>query len=100
MKKESRFNSLKLGLVLGMIVPAVTFSILYFIRHDYMTFRDFLHYIVLRNVYIQVITMSIVPNVLLFFLFVRNGYLSSARGTLIATALFTGIIFLLRFIVF
>lgn len=99
MKNASKFNSLKLGLSLGMIVPVFTFAILYFIRHDYMTFSDFIHYIILRNIYIQVVTMSIVPNVLLFFLFVRNGYLSSARGTLIATALFTAIIFLLRFIV-
>ncbi len=95
MKKRSKFNSLTLGLALGLVVPVLSFTLLYFIRYDFLSFSEFLHVVIEKN--IQVVSISIIPNVLIFFLFTGRGFLSSAKGILIATVIFTGLIFLMRF---
>ncbi len=64
---------------------AVIFYLLFF---GYMQFESFLDHIVSTSQWISVLSLGVILNLALFFLFIRSGADRSARGVLGATFLY------------
>lgn len=95
--KRSKFDSQPLGLISGLILPMISLVIFYMVRHSDLSPGEFLDTMLRLNILTQVISLHVIPNLLLFFIFIWKNYLFSARGVLTATFIFAGLVFLLKF---
>ena len=57
---------------------------------------EFLEYTYFRGILSSLLSLNILPNLILFYLFIRKDYLFSARGVLIATFLFAGLVLIIK----
>lgn len=95
--KRSKYDSQPLGLIAGLILPLISIFIFYLVKYDHQTPREFYQALLRLNILTHVISLHVIPNLLLFFIFIWKNYLFSARGVLTATFIFAGIVFLLKF---
>ncbi len=94
---RSKFDSLPLGLILGIIAPIITMLIVYFLKFDLYKVDELLNYLVAKQVFTKIVSLCVIPNLVLFFIFIRKNYLYSARGVLMATILFAAFVFITKF---
>ncbi|UCG28702.1 MAG: hypothetical protein JSV24_04915 [Bacteroidales bacterium] len=80
-----KFNSLYTGLILGISGPILALIIIYIIASDGLSLRDYMNQLVFLKVYTHIISLSAIPNLLTFFIFIWLNKLKSARGVLFAT---------------
>jgi hypothetical protein len=96
---SSRYNNLRLGIILGFLAPLLGFVIIYLVAFRDMPLSDYLETIAMRKKLSSLISLSVIPNLLLFFIFIWLNYLYSARGVLASTFLFALIVVITRFII-
>lgn len=77
-------NHILTGLLFGLIVPAITFFIIYKVRYVGGA-KNILF--MFPNLYVPMIQLSLVPNLGLFFLFNWKDKIFSTRGVVLATIL-------------
>jgi hypothetical protein len=94
---RSKFDSLPLGLILGIAAPIITMLIIYFLKFNLYKADELLDYLVGLRVFTKIVSLCVIPNLLLFFIFIRKNYLYSARGVLMATILFAVFVFITKF---
>lgn len=97
MKKEE-FNKLWIGLAAGLIVPGIALTCYYFARYSDLSVMNFMRVYKNLGILTHIISLSVLPDLLVFFLFIRQNMLKSARGVLLATFLFTLTVVCLRFL--
>ncbi len=96
---KTKLDNLWLGFIFGLIVPIISVCGFFFLFIDNMTIREFFTRVVVIRLISQLISVCIIPNLLLFFVFIWTNRLLSARGVLMAT-LFSGVIMLItKFII-
>lgn len=95
---KSKFNSLRLGLILGLILPVISILVFYLFNCKNYTLPDFIKQLISRNVYTQLISLCVVPNLLLFFLFIWRNFFLSARGVLFATFIYAFLVVVIKFL--
>jgi hypothetical protein len=83
----------------GMLVPLLALVIFYLISSSDKTFSEFLGFIVSRKKLSSLISLSVVPDLLVFFIFIWLNYLYSARGVLAAVFLFALVVVLTKFLI-
>ena len=93
---ELKKNSVWTGLVSGLLLPPLSFCILYLVLKENYTFIDFFNRAIDLHVITKFLSISVIPNLLLFFLFIRKDFLLSARGVLGATLLEAFLILMLQ----
>lgn len=91
-------NSVLSGLITGIILPLLTFTILMLILKENLSLESFVRRAKDLHVLTKFLSISVVPNLLLFFLFLRRNFLLSARGVIGATLAEAFIIILLQVI--
>ena len=97
--KARKYNNLRIGLVLGILAPVLGFFIVYLVGFRGLGFGDFLTRLLDTRKLSSVISLSVIPNLLLFFIFIWLDYLYSARGVLAATLLFALVVIVTKFMV-
>jgi hypothetical protein len=95
---KKKFNQLWIGLIVGLGVPAIALACYYFARYSNLSLIDFARVYKNLGILTHIISLSVLPNLLVFFLFIRQNYLKAARGVLMATFLFTFVVLVIRFI--
>ena len=92
-----KLNKVWVGMAAGIIVPLIALACFYLARYSHLTLMEFFK--VYRNLGIltHIISLSVLPDLLVFFLFIRQKYLKSARGVLLATFLLTFVVLCIRF---
>ena len=88
-----KFDSIVLGLVLGLIFPLVATILYQKIMFPGYEYDDFLFRAFLIGVHIKVISVCVFPNLLIFFVFIWTNRLKSSRGVLLATLIYALVIF-------
>lgn len=84
-------DSLRLGLILGLLGPLVGLIIVYFIKFPSLSFKEFLDYFMHENKVITYVgTLSLMANAVLFALYVHFDKSQTFKGIFIIT-LFYGI---------
>lgn len=96
MKIKQKYDHTQLGLVLGILLPILSFIVLWAFKNE----NGLINYI--QSFYrigklSNLVSLSVIPNLLLFFLFIWTERNRSARGVLLATFVFAFIIALLKF---
>lgn len=92
----SKVNNIKLGLFLGIIAPAITMLAVYLIQFSDYGFKELIDLLVYKRVFTKIISLCVIPNLALFFLFLNKNYFYSARGVLFATVLFALFVFITK----
>jgi hypothetical protein len=90
------FNSRKAGFFLGIMVPLISLTAFYLFRYNDIPVVEFLKFIYFRDILSPLISLNILPNLILFFIFIRKDFLLSARGVLLATFLFAGLVMVFK----
>lgn len=85
---RSRTDNMLTGILTGLIVPVVSFLIYVVSFREGEKVIDVLNGFVNRNVLTHVISLSVVPNLLVFFLFLWASKENSARGIIGATIIY------------
>ncbi|MCK5461394.1 MAG: hypothetical protein KAI95_00210 [Bacteroidales bacterium] len=96
---QTRLNTITFGLIAGMLFPLLALIIFYLISSPDVSFSEFVEFIVSRKKLSSLISLSVVPDLLVFFIFIRLNYLYSARGVLAAVFLFALIVVLTKFLI-
>ncbi len=94
-----KYNTIVLGFLSGMLVPSLTFFIIFMVLSGTLSFSEYVHKLVTLNVLTKFLSLAILPNLLLFFIFIRKNLLESARGTLAATILMAFAVLLIKLLV-
>lgn len=90
-------DNLKLGLVLGLIGPALGLIVIYFIKYSGITFGDFFtEFINNKTLITSIGSLSLLANVLLFTLYINTHRDQTAKGIFIITLIYGIAILLLK----
>lgn len=93
---RTRFDTVTFGLIAGMLVPLLALVIFYLISSPDNAFTEFVEFFVSRKKLSSLISISVVPDLFVFFIFIWLDYLYSARGVLAAVFLFALIVVLTK----
>ncbi|MBE9467672.1 MAG: hypothetical protein IMY72_05030 [Bacteroidetes bacterium] len=97
---KSKFNKQKIGLVIGLLAPIITIFILYlFNKSSFGSFENFYNHFVTLHLSSQIVSLSVLANLAVFYLFIKKNFLFSARGVVLATMIYGLIIIVLKFFI-
>lgn len=94
-----RWNDIRIGLALGLLAPVLGFLIIWQAGFRGFSLGEYLEFLTSWKKLSSVISLSAIPNLLLFFIFIWLNYLYSARGVLAATLVFAGIVVITKFVI-
>ncbi len=92
------WNSQGLGLAGGLIVPVIVLFLVFFIKFEDYTIKQYFNFLFRMQVLTNVLSLCVIPNLALFFIFIWMNKMMSARGVLLATFIFAFIIFGIKFL--
>lgn len=85
-----------LGLGIGIILPVLSLLVLWSIKYD-GPLGDFLSSFQRAGLLSKIVSLSAIPNLLLFFLFIWTNRTFSARGVIFATLIVALVMMVLKF---
>jgi len=86
MTKKS--NSVILGLISGIVLPLIFLFVFYLFEYNHYSFKYFMEIIIGGKLLMKIISLCAIPNLILFYFFMRRNLIYSARGVIVATLLF------------
>jgi len=89
---KQKLNSVSIGVLTGVFVPLIAVFVFYLFTSKSFSVKEYIHFLILKNVYTNIISLCVIPNLLAFFIFIWLDFLSSARGVLVATFGFSFIV--------
>ncbi|MBN8702092.1 MAG: hypothetical protein J0M08_03450 [Bacteroidetes bacterium] len=92
-----KYNTQKLGVLLGLIAPSIAFGLFYVINFSHMPFESFITKIKLAHIYTPLISLCVIANLPTFFGFIWTERYYSARGVLLSTFLYAGLVVFLKY---
>ena len=93
---KAKLDSMVLGILLGIVSPFIAFLGYYLINYRYMTADGFIRYLALGKVYTPLITLCVLANFMVFFIFISKDAYKTSRGILFSTFLYAGFIVYLK----
>ena len=96
--KSLFFNKIGYGLIVGFITPVISFLLYYIFRFGQYSFSDYIRLLIESNKIVNVLSLTVLPNLAPFMLFINSSRYSAGRGVLAATIFLGVIIFVLKFI--
>jgi len=94
---RKKIDKLWIGSVLGLLVPALSLWIYVLLRFDELAFGDFIKTWFKMGILTHMISLAVLPNLAVFFIFIKTNYLKAARGVLLSTILFAFTVLIIRF---
>jgi len=95
---KTKVNNIYLGIILGILVPAITIFLVYKIRFNQYNLEEFFNTFIQRKVLSSLLSLCIIPNLLVFMIFIWLNHLYSARGVLLSTFIIGFIIVGVKFL--
>ncbi len=96
--KSLFFNKILYGLLVGFLSPVLFFILYYIFRFGKFSFHDYVSFLLESKKIVNVMSLSVLPNLASFMLFINSHRYSSGRGVLTATVILGVLIFILKFI--
>ena len=90
-------DSMILGLVCGLLAPFLAIIIYWIMQFHEMKLSEFLSHIIVYKLISPALSLSLLINLGIFFLFLNKELYHSSRGVLLATFIYAGIILLAKF---
>ena len=95
-KPQSTLNNIYTGTSLGIIVPLIVVFIFFKVKFPQFTVSYVLDYSIQMRALPKIISLCVVPNLGIFFLFMWKNFLYSARGVILATFIMTVLVLALK----
>lgn len=96
--KPPKFNKPYVGLILGLLLPVLSFILYYYYKtKGDMSLIDYFNLLVHYQLFMTILTLSVLPNIILFFIFKKLDYWYSIKGLVTAIFIYTMIVVVLRF---
>ncbi len=95
-KPKSARNSIWTGTTIGLIVPFVVVFIFFKLKFPHVTIEYIIDYSIQMRALPKIISLCVIPNLGIFFLFMKVNYLFSARGIILATFIMTLFVLVLK----
>lgn len=89
---RKKYDKGAIGFVFGLILPLITMVILYFALYGHLEFSEFLRRLIISQLFFSVLSICVLPNLLLFFIFIWTMRNFAARGVLGATFFYAFIV--------
>jgi hypothetical protein len=96
---KQKYDSWKSGFLPGVIIPAISFMSFYLVRYSEIPLMEYIMFIYFRDVLSPLLSVNILPNLILFFVFIRADYLRAARGVLTATFLYAFLVLVFKLLI-
>ena len=96
---KSRFDLVKLGFALGVILPIICLFIIHSVRFDNYNLKRFFELLINTRALPGLLSLMVIPNLLIFFIFIWTNHLYAARGVLAATFFDALVILALKIII-
>jgi hypothetical protein len=99
--KIKKINQPVFGLLLGISVPLICF-LSYFIylktKGEELNLSGFINYLKDNEILVIVISVCVLPNLILYFIFKRLGYWYAIKGVVASVLIYTLAAFVIKFI--
>ncbi len=96
---EKSFNRVYIGLAAGLIIPLAALFVFNITTFENLSPGEFIRYMIGRQKLSAVISLMVLPNLLMFFIFIWLNYLYSARGVLAATLVFALLVVITKYLI-
>ena len=96
---RSKFDAPLVGLLFGLIVPLIGLVIFYKFNFKTLDFSEFINFVNRKDMMPQLLSLSVVANLGVFFIFIWKKFYFSARGVIMATFIYTIIVLILKYFV-
>jgi len=94
-RKKIPYNNMQTGLAVGIILPIIIMFLFYESR-NMESFNDFYQLVTKAGILTHLISLCVLPNLLMFFIFMWTNRLQSARGIIAATFIYTFIVLIMK----
>ena len=84
-----RWNKFWIGLALCLILPIVSFFLVYYFGYSKTPFGDFLEYALVIQALPKILFLCVLPNLIIFYFFLNKEFWYATRGVIAATLLCT-----------
>lgn len=92
-----KYDRAYVGILSGIIAPVLAFFAYYLWQFNNISFSSFWNILLARGVLAPMFSLSAIPNLLVFFIFVWTDRMNAARGVLAATFFIGFVIVILKF---
>ncbi len=92
------FDKMWLGVTLGIVAPFITMYIYYLINFSHISISKFINHLYKAQIQSSFLSLCVVSNLLVFFIFIWSEKYLSARGVLLATFIYGGAVVYLKFV--
>ncbi len=90
-------NTLGFGTFAGILVPALFFLLVYLVKEYPMALTDFIRQFYWFKALPKLVSLCLLPNLIVFFIFMRFDYLKAARGVILSLFIYAVLILVLKF---
>jgi hypothetical protein len=98
-KKKTPFDTFQFGTLVGIIIPVITLLIIYSVKiEQYKSIENFYNLLLTNNALTSILSLSVLPNLGAFYLFLNKHLYLPARGVIFATLLFALLVFGINFL--
>lgn len=94
--KSLFLNKIVYGLIIGFILPILFFLLYYIFRFGSLDFSSYIRFLIESKKLVSVLSLSVIPNLAPFMLFINTNRYSSGRGVLTATIILGIFVFILK----
>ena len=92
-----KLNTVLFGTISGILVPALFFMLVYLVKEYPMAFADFIRQFYWFKALPKLVSLCLLPNLIVFFIFMRRDYLKAARGVILSLFIYAFVILALKF---
>jgi len=93
-----KFDSMWLGTILGVLMTFVSIFAFYLIRFADLTIHDYFKLLIEnRFLFAPIVSISGVPNLVVFFLFLNKEKYKTARGVILATFIIVVAVLIIKY---
>jgi hypothetical protein len=94
--KLKKFDTFKVGFLLGIIAPVIIFLLYYKMNYDFIKFNSFVKDAFLKSIFAPLLSLCVIINLGIFYLFYWKFFNYAARGVIGATIVYAIIIFIVK----
>lgn len=99
MAKKKSFNSIIAGIIPGILLPAISIYLFYVFQDAFSgKFDQYIKRIFEYRVFSKVLSVCLIANLAIFFIFIKTNRYKSARGVIVATFLYAAFILVYMFL--
>jgi len=97
-KEESKVaNNIILGIILGVLIPIIAVIFFNYSVNKNLTITEFYYAMQDKGIMSSILSLTGIPNLMMFFLFLKLNKLKTVKGIMAATVLLAITVFIVKF---